>query len=74
MTVAAGARRPTRPPSATTVASNAFVEAHIDAAREIGRQLADEIDDPGRFAAAIGAGLEGLADPVSLAEIGRAHV
>jgi 3-methyladenine DNA glycosylase AlkD len=67
MTVAARARRPARPPSATTVAANAFVEAHIDAAREIGRQLADEIDDPGRFAAAIGAGLEGLADPVSLA-------
>src|SRR5664280_3448485 len=67
MTVAARARRPARPPSATTVASNAFVEAHIDAAREIGRQLADEIDDPGRLAAEIRAGLEGLADPVSLA-------
>lgn len=67
MTAAAGTRRLARPPSATTVASNAFVEAHIATAREVGRRLADEIDDPGRFVAAIRTGLEGVADPVSLA-------
>jgi 3-methyladenine DNA glycosylase AlkD len=67
MTSAAETRRPARAPSATTAASNAFVEAHINAAREIGRRIADEIDDPGRFTAAIRMGLEGLADPVSLA-------
>ena len=67
MTPDAGAGMPIRRPSSTTVASNAFVEAHIDAAREIGRMLADEIDDPGRFTAAIRTGLDRLADPVTLA-------
>jgi len=52
--------------SATTRASNAFVEAHIDAARDIGRRLAEEIDDPGRFVVAIRSGLGGLADPAYL--------
>jgi 3-methyladenine DNA glycosylase AlkD len=53
--------------SATTRASNAFVDTHIDAARAIGRSLAEEIDDPGRFVVAIRAGLGGLADPAYLA-------
>jgi 3-methyladenine DNA glycosylase AlkD len=56
-----------RKASATTLASNAFVEAHIETARDVGRRLADEIDDPGRFVAALRAGCEALADPVYLA-------
>ena len=56
-----------RETSATTRASNAFVEAHIEAARAIGRSLAEEIDDPGRFLVVIRAGLGGLADPVCMA-------
>jgi 3-methyladenine DNA glycosylase AlkD len=56
-----------RKASATTFAANAFVEAHIETARDVGRRLADEIDDPGRFVAALRAGCEALADPVYLA-------
>ena len=67
MTAATGAGKPARPPSPTTAASIAFVETHRVAAREIGRKLADEIDDPGRFLAAIRAGLGTLADPSCLA-------
>ncbi len=63
----AGAGKPARPLSATTAASRAFVDTHIVAARELGRRLADEIDDPGRFAVTIRTGLETLADPACLA-------
>ena len=56
-----------RTASPTTLASNAFVAAHIESAGDVGRRLADEIDDPGRFVAVIRAGCEALADPVYLA-------
>src|SRR5512140_1455437 len=54
-------------PSPATAAANAFVATHIEAARSIGHALADEIDDPGRFVAAIRAGFGTLADPAYLA-------
>src|SRR5512140_4018299 len=54
-------------PSPATAAANAFVATHIEAARSIGHALAGEIDDPGRFVAAIRAGFGTLADPVYLA-------
>jgi 3-methyladenine DNA glycosylase AlkD len=57
----------TRPPSATTLASDAFVVTHIDAARDLGHRLADEIDDQAGFAATIRSGLAALADPGYLA-------
>ena len=63
MTAAAVARTP----SATTLASNAFVAAHIDAARDLGRRLADEVDGPAGFVAATHDGLAALADPACLA-------
>lgn len=53
--------------SATTVASNAFVDTHLAAARDLGRRLADEVDGPAGFVAAIRDGLATLADPAYLA-------
>jgi 3-methyladenine DNA glycosylase AlkD len=63
VTAAAAARTP----SATTLASNAFVATHIDAARDLGRRLADEVDGPAGFVAATRDGLATLADPAYLA-------
>lgn len=57
----------TRAPSATTRASHAFVEAHIDAGRALGHRLADRVDDPGSFVAATRDGMAMLADPACLA-------
>ncbi len=54
-------------PSPTTLASTAFVAAHIGPARALGRDLADAIDEPARFVAAVRDGLAALADPVYLA-------
>ena len=62
-----GAATTARAPSETTLASTAFVATHIDAARDLGRRLADEIDDQAGFAAAIRSGLAALADPAYLA-------
>jgi len=56
-----------RPPSATTLASNAFVATHIDLGRALGHRLADEVDDPGGFVTATRDGLATLADPACLA-------
>ena len=56
-----------RTPSATTLASNAFVTTHIEAARNLGRRLADEVDDPAGFVTATRDGLARLADPAYLA-------
>jgi 3-methyladenine DNA glycosylase AlkD len=56
-----------RTPSATTVASNSFVATHIEAARDLGRRLADEVDGPAGFVAAARDGLTALADPAYLA-------
>ena len=56
-----------RTPSATTIASHAFVATHIDAGRALGHRLADAVDDPGDFVAAARDGLATLADPACLA-------
>ena len=53
--------------SPVTAASHAFVAAHIDAARALGRSLADHVDEPATFVDAMRSGLESLADPVYLA-------
>jgi len=53
--------------SPVTAASNAFVAAHIDAARALGRSLADDVDEPATFVDAMRSGLESLADPAYLA-------
>ena len=63
MSAAAAARAP----SATTLASNAFVATHIEAARDLGRRLADEVDGPAGFVAVTRDGLATLADPAYLA-------
>ena len=54
-------------PSAATAAAQAFVAAHLPAARRLGRDLADHLDDPAAFVAAARAGLANLADPAYLA-------
>ncbi len=56
-----------RAPGATTAASNAFVATHIAAARELGRRLADVVDEPNRCVEAMRDGLGTLADPAFLA-------
>jgi len=56
-----------RAPSVTTLASNAFVATHIEAARDLGRRLADEVDGPAGFVAVTRDGLATLADPAYLA-------
>ena len=48
--------------SAVTVASRAFVEAHLPEAQRLGKDLADLLDDPDAFATALRAGLERLGD------------
>jgi 3-methyladenine DNA glycosylase AlkD len=45
------------------VAARAFVAAHLGPARELGRQLADHLDDPAAFVVAARSGLAGIADP-----------
>jgi 3-methyladenine DNA glycosylase AlkD len=52
-----------RPPSETTLRSNAFVDAHRDEAVALGERLADRIQDPDGFAAELAAGLSRLGDP-----------
>jgi 3-methyladenine DNA glycosylase AlkD len=54
-------------PGSTTAAAQAFVADHLPAARRLGRDLADHLDDPASFAAAARHGLAGLADPAYLA-------
>jgi 3-methyladenine DNA glycosylase AlkD len=50
------------PPSETTLRSNAFVDAHRAAAVALGERLADRIQDPDGFAAALAVGLKRLGD------------
>ena len=50
-------------PSATTAASNAFVDAHMGQAVALGDRLAELISDPDAFVEAARAGLAELADP-----------
>jgi 3-methyladenine DNA glycosylase AlkD len=57
--------------AATTTSAAIFVDAHLAAARELGRALVDHIDDPAGLAAALDAGLRSLADPAFVAEIRR---
>ena len=54
-------------PHANTERARAFVEEHLARALSLGRALAEEIQDPGRLAATLRAGLEVLADPAYLA-------
>jgi 3-methyladenine DNA glycosylase AlkD len=54
-----------RPTSTTTVQASAFVEAHLAEAEALGSRLADLVDDPGAFVAALRDGFGSLADPVS---------
>ena len=49
--------------SPTTAAAREFVAAHIQAAKALGRELAELVDDPEAFIARLRAGLEELADP-----------
>jgi len=58
-------------PSPVTAAANAFVAAHIGSARLLGSQLADLVDDPESFVAALRAGLADLADANYQREQGR---
>jgi 3-methyladenine DNA glycosylase AlkD len=55
---------PDRPVSPLTAAANAFVDAHLAAAGDLGRGLADFVDDPEAFLSALHSGFEGLTDPV----------
>jgi 3-methyladenine DNA glycosylase AlkD len=52
-----------RPVSPITERAVAFVAEHRAGAEALGRRLADEIDDPDRFAAMLSDGFAGLADP-----------
>lgn len=49
--------------SPTTAEANAFVEAHLDAARTLGSTLADHLQDESSLAATLRRGLAALADP-----------
>jgi 3-methyladenine DNA glycosylase AlkD len=53
-----------RPVSSITERAVAFVAQHKPVAEELGRRLADEANDPERFAAILSEGFAGLADPV----------
>jgi 3-methyladenine DNA glycosylase AlkD len=53
---------PERPLSPVTAAANAFVEAHRPRAEELGRELADLIDDPEAFVKMLDRGLPALVD------------
>ena len=64
MTPTSDAVRPTSPITARAVA---FVSDHKPAAESLGASLAEYINDPDAFAAALRAGLEELADPEYLA-------
>ena len=50
-------------PSATTVASNRFVAAHIAGATALGQRLADLVADPGDFVSALTSGFAEISDP-----------
>jgi 3-methyladenine DNA glycosylase AlkD len=50
--------------SPITVRAVAFVADHKPDAEELGRRLADEVDDPDSFATMLGKGFTALADPV----------
>jgi len=56
-------RAPATEISPITGRSNAFVASHRDAAEELGRSLADQIQDPDGFAATLRSGLRRLGDP-----------
>ena len=53
----------TRPRSPITERAVAFVAEHKPAAEALGRRLADELDDPDRFASMLRDGFRRLADP-----------
>jgi 3-methyladenine DNA glycosylase AlkD len=52
--------------SPVSVEANAFVADRRDRAEELGRRLADEVNDPAAFVASLGAAFDELADPVYL--------
>jgi 3-methyladenine DNA glycosylase AlkD len=49
-----------------TAEANVFVADRRDRAEELGRRLADEVNDPAAFAASLGHGLDELADAIYL--------
>jgi len=51
-----------RPVSPITAAANAFVAAHLAAAQQLGRDLAELVDDPETFVKALKQGYAGLVD------------
>ena len=51
--------------SATTTAARAFVAEHRSPAADLGRRLADDLDDPGAFVRHAEAGLAEIADPAA---------
>jgi 3-methyladenine DNA glycosylase AlkD len=57
---------PTAAPSPITAQANAFVADRRPEAEELGRSLADEVNDPTEFARILRDGLERLADPAYL--------
>ncbi len=54
-------------PGASSEAARTFVEDRLGRAAALGRAIADEVQDPGRLAAALRAALVELADPAYLA-------
>jgi 3-methyladenine DNA glycosylase AlkD len=56
-------------PSATTIASNAFVADHLAASSALGQRLPELVGDPEAFTAALARGFEELADPVYAAGV-----
>lgn len=58
-----GAVAEARPRSAITERAVAFVAEHKPIAEALGRRLADELDDPDRFASILTDGFRGLTDP-----------
>lgn len=55
-------RRPV--PATATAAADAFVDAHLETARRLGRALGDLVNDPIELASTAASGMTRLADPV----------
>jgi 3-methyladenine DNA glycosylase AlkD len=58
-------------PSATTAASNRFVDDHLAAARALGERLVDLVADPDAFVAAIHEGFAAMADATCIDGVRR---
>ena len=58
--------------SEATASARSFITAHLAQARALGERLADLIDEPDAYLAALGEGLTALADEDYLAMVTRA--